>query len=85
MRSTDATCAAIRRILTHDWDPIGISSEVSAQDEYDVYLSPIAEMLRTEKSTAEISAYLYNIETNVMGLVGDLTRARRVADLLRGI
>ena len=36
---------AIRRILLHDWDPIGVAEVVEAQDEYDGYIGKIHGML----------------------------------------
>ena len=36
---------AIRQVLLHDWDPIGVADVPEAQDEYDSYISQIYGML----------------------------------------
>ena len=62
---------SIRRILLHEWDPIGVSRVEEAQDEYDAYVGEIYRMLITRKSEKEISDYLWWLETEHMGLTGD--------------
>ena len=52
-----------------DWDPIGVSDEPGAQDEYDDYAAHICSRLLDDSSTdAELAAYLAHIETEWMGL-----------------
>ncbi len=61
----------IKRILLKDWDPIGIKDIAEAQDEYDSYVSLISQMIISHKSVHEIFEYLWWIETEHMGLIGN--------------
>jgi GTPase SAR1 family protein len=61
--------ARVRRILLHDWDPIGIQDIPEASDEYDRYADKAYVMLMDERATADrIAAYLYEIAAEHMGL-----------------
>ena len=77
--------AKVGVILLSDWDPIGIRDVPQTADEYDAYAAPVARMIAEERSEAELTAYLLEIETEIFGLVGDTERARRVAAKLRSI
>ncbi len=62
--------ARVRRILLHDWDPIGIHDVPEASDEYDRYADKAYVMLMDEKATADvIAACLYYVAAEHMGLV----------------
>jgi hypothetical protein len=69
----------VKRVLMHDWDPIGIRDVPQAQDEYDDYARQIARMLAAGISIADLSKDLLEIETGSMGLPGDSGRANAVA------
>ncbi|MEM7174369.1 MAG: hypothetical protein AAF443_00360 [Chlamydiota bacterium] len=58
----------IRKILLNDWDPIGIQGIPEAQDEYDNYVPLVYGLLISRKSEDEIFNYLYQLETEQMGL-----------------
>ena len=72
----------VRRILLHDWDPIGINDFPSASDEYDRYADKAYVMQMDERATADqIAAYLYEIGAEHMGL----GRRQRLADISRSV
>src|SRR5207244_2474263 len=60
----------IRRILLHDWDPIGVSDIAEAQDEYDGYVSKIYGMLVHHEPRHNLVEHLWSIATDNMGLSG---------------
>ena len=72
----------IRETLLMEWDPIGIQDSPGANDEYNPYVGPILTLLLSRKSISELSNYLLELETKIMGLQGDKERARRVAEKL---
>jgi hypothetical protein len=59
----------IKEVLMREWDPIGISHEPNAHDEYDRYAMRLCSRLFDATSTeAEIAVYLAHIEGVWMGL-----------------
>ena len=77
---------AIRRILLHDWDPIGVADEMAAQDEYDSYIGEVYRMVACRTSALQITDYLYRIETEWMGLSPiDRTRLLPVGEKLAAL
>jgi len=54
-RDTKAETAAIRKILRHDWDPIGCGVP---EDEYDSYVWPVYALLIRNAGRDEVTAYL---------------------------
>ena len=50
------------------WDPIGVSDEPMAADEYDSYLGDVHELLERHATADEIARYLHKIETQRMRL-----------------
>ena len=65
--------------MLKEWDPIGVSGIVEAQDEYDTYVSSIYKLIIQRKPEYEIFDYLWSIETDSMGLIGDRQRTLAVA------
>jgi hypothetical protein len=63
-----ASLRAIRIVLLHDWDPIGIRGDAGAQDEYDSYSMPLYSFLRKSPSEKAVMDHLYHLETEHMGL-----------------
>lgn len=61
---------AIRQILK-EWDPIGVSSFDGAEDEYDGYIPDVDALITHKASIKEIFDYLWKIETEYMGLLGN--------------
>lgn len=73
---------AIREVLLREWDPIGVVDEPEAQDEHDVYFHEIHGMLIRHEPRHKLIDHLWWIETEHMGLFGNLTRTQAVADRL---
>lgn len=63
--------AAIRELVMRQWDPIGVASIPEAADEYDSYIPAIYKLLIERRSVTEIFNYLWWLETEHMGLIGD--------------
>lgn len=63
------------------WDPIGVAflTGGTATDEYDSYLPATLEFLLTRPSQVEVLAYLWRIETSLIGLTGNRERTRAFA------
>jgi hypothetical protein len=72
----------IRRILLHDWDPIGISDVPEAQDEYDSYVGGVYRLLISRATPQQIFDVLWDIETNRMGLCGNRNRTDQISQQL---
>jgi hypothetical protein len=58
---------AIRAILYHEWDPIGVRG-AAPEDEYDSYIGGVYRILTSSRSEDELVAYLAKAETEDMGL-----------------
>ncbi len=72
---------AVRRILTMEWNPIGIKTRES-DGEYDGYIASIRRLLHDGADLYKMTKYLYQQETLSMGLRGDRERCERIAKLL---
>lgn len=75
----------IRRVFLEEWDPIGISDEPNAQDEYDLSLDAMYDLLLRNASEAEIVDYLHEIETDRMGMMSDKKRLSAIAKVLKSL
>lgn len=75
--------SAIHAVLVKEWDPIGVSDEPMAQDEYDFYIPGIYRLLVEGANDATIAEHLAQIETQQIGLSSREDRNLRVASLLR--
>ncbi|MEP7344509.1 MAG: hypothetical protein ABI877_04555 [Gemmatimonadaceae bacterium] len=64
------------------WDPIGVSGEPMARDEYDSYLPQVFAMLLEAKDRESLSGYLTQVEEERMGLKPSAKKAEEVADIL---
>jgi hypothetical protein len=73
---------AIKNILLNEWDPIGVSDVPEAQDEYDSYVPGIHKMLISRSTAQEVFEYLWQIETQHMGLLGNRIHTEAVAGSL---
>ena len=80
---------AIHTVLLKEWDPIGVANVPEAQDEYDTYVAGVYKRLLSRASEEDMFRYLWEIETEYMGLCGDVRHTRAVAkhllDLVRFI
>ena len=70
----------IDNILWREWDPIGINACEQARDEYYGYLPHVFRLKLENADVEAIAQYLVKIETERMGLNGDITHCRKVAD-----
>ena len=73
---------AIKNILLNEWDPIGVSGIPEAQDEYDSYVPGIYKRLISRSQENEIFEYLWEIETQYMGLFGNRRHTQAIAGKL---
>ena len=74
--------AAIREVLLHEWDPIGVGDIVEAQDEYDSYVSQVHVLLVRREALYKMVDFLWWVETQHMGLRGNRRRTEQVAERL---
>jgi hypothetical protein len=65
--------------------PIGIQNVPEAQDEYDTYVSSVYQLLVSGKPEYEIFDYLWQVETEHMGLSGDKEQTKAIARKLVGL
>jgi hypothetical protein len=70
---------AIREILLHDWDPIGVRDIAEAQDEYDSYIPGIYGGLIHRISEHELIEHLWQIEAQQMGLAVNRRKTEQAA------
>lgn len=66
---------AIRQILLHDWDPIGVVEVEEAQDEYDSYVGGVYRLLVSAAPPEDVAAHLSAIERDMMGFENARARA----------
>ncbi|MCR6732501.1 hypothetical protein NVV44_23115 [Enterobacter cloacae] len=72
----------VKAVLLHEWDPLGISDLIEADDEYDAYVQPICDMLYAGKEIEDIFHYLHWVATDYMCLNVNSDLERRVAEKL---
>lgn len=68
----------IDKILWNDWDPIGIN-DIAPRDEYQSYTPMIFSLKRKNANVEEIAKKLYQIETETIGVAGNLKHCKEVA------
>jgi hypothetical protein len=57
---------SIRKILYHDWNPIGVSE--LPEDEYDAYIRPVYRILAGTRSEQELIEFLFRTERDTIGM-----------------
>jgi hypothetical protein len=72
----------IKRVLLQEWDPIGVGDVPEAQDEYDGYVPDVHRLLMRRASLLEVFDYLWQLETEHMGLRGNRAHTQEIADVL---
>ena len=72
----------VDEILHYIWDPIGVSDNPTARDEYHSYLPRVFKLVVDESKEYEIAAYLTTLESGSMGLSANQKKAIEVARLL---
>lgn len=74
---------AVREILLHEWDPIGVADNPECFDEYDRYARTICRYIAEGIDAFGIAAYLSHVQIVDMGLHGaDVVRNKTVASKL---
>jgi hypothetical protein len=73
---------AVDEVLHYIWDPIGVSSEPLARDEYYEYLPRVFSLLKSDADKVRIAAYLGEITTGSMGLSANAEHDLTVAKIL---
>lgn len=68
--------------MLDEWDPIGIQGIEEAKDEYNEYASSLCQLLILGKSEGEVFEYLWWLETEHMGLSGDMEKTKVIAKRL---
>lgn len=66
----------IQKLLLKSWDPIGISDLGEADDEYDGYVEDVTSLVMNRASREDMFNYLWDAETEHMGLKGDAEHTR---------
>ncbi|UTW66138.1 hypothetical protein KFE94_16015 [bacterium SCSIO 12643] len=69
----------IDEILWNDWDPIGVN-DIAPRDEYQDYVPEICSLIIQNKSVSDIADKLHQIETEVIGVVGNRENCLNVAN-----
>lgn len=72
----------INEFLLQHWDPIGIGSDPSAYDEYELYVKDIYLIIFNSQSYQELFDYLRRVETENIGLEGDIHKTKEIAQTL---
>ena len=75
----------ISQVLLKEWDPIGVSEIDEAQDEYDAYVPGVHKLLIHRCTSQELFDYLWQIETEHMGLCGNRGHTEEIAKRLIGL
>jgi hypothetical protein len=70
---------SIDEILWTEWDPIRVN-DVTRRDEYQIYTPTILNLRIKNADTETIANKLHDIETKIIGVRGDITRCRAVAE-----
>ncbi|MGD8520816.1 MAG: hypothetical protein PVF56_06690 [Desulfobacterales bacterium] len=73
---------AIKMILLKEWDPIGVSDIPEANDEYDSYVSGVYKRLISRSTQKELYDFLWEVETQHMGLIGNRSHTEAIAKKL---
>jgi hypothetical protein len=73
---------AVDEVLHYVWDPIGVSLQPEARDEYHGYLPQVFRLLREGADESKIAAYLTSVTTERMGLSPRTDHDIEVARLL---
>ena len=74
--------ARIGEVLHYVWDPIGVSDEPHARDEYDSYVAGIYALLEGGANADQIAVHLDKIAVDGMGLRSNMEHNRVTADRL---
>ncbi|VTS06491.1 hypothetical protein [Tuwongella immobilis] len=73
----------VREAVHTKWDPIGIGESALELGEYDSYVSGLCNLLRSNPSEVEVFGYLWIVETDSLGLMGNRQATEQFAKWLR--
>jgi hypothetical protein len=71
---------AIKALLLHEWDPIGVSGCSGAEDEYDRYALQVCKLLAEGADAPDIAHYLDWVVTSRMSLPRNPDHDRTIAE-----
>ncbi|RQR24545.1 hypothetical protein DIE23_33360 [Burkholderia sp. Bp9143] len=72
----------VDEVLYYVWDPVGVSLNPAARDEYQAYLPKVFAMLQEGADTSSVARYLEAVATERMGLQENCEHSKHVAELL---
>src|SRR3989344_4193325 len=72
----------INKLLLKELDPIGIGNMPEAEDEYFHYAQEVYRIIQASNSYRELFEYLWELETQHMGLKGNKIDNEKFAQLL---
>jgi hypothetical protein len=75
----------VDEILWKEWDPLGVNEIPEARDEYYSYIMGIINLLYKGSSANEIAEYLYEVESDTMGMFGNMSSCLKIANLLKSM
>jgi hypothetical protein len=78
-----ASYSAVRHILFHKWDPLGVGENPKLSDEYDRYVPEIARMVNNGTSILLIAERLGEIEKALSAEIAADKRMRAAALLIK--
>lgn len=68
-------------MLREEWDPIHVKNG-GPEDEYDSYVPKVFSLILHKASRDAIAAYLYQVETEQIGMSGNVDFCLTIADKL---
>lgn len=71
--------AAIHRIVTIEWDPIGVGDTPEGNDEYNSYIPALYELIQARAPVESIARYLNKVAVDAFGLDDNAERTRLCA------
>lgn len=72
----------IDNLLLKKWDPIGIQNIPEAKDEYSQYAIDLYKIIQSSGSCESLFEYLWEVETQNMGLKGNKARTKEFAEFV---
>ena len=72
----------INVLLLHNWDPLGIKNTPGAENEYLHYVTEIELIIMNSHSNTPLFEYLWEIETQHMGLKGNRAETENFSRIL---
>ncbi|ANH83151.1 hypothetical protein A8C56_21145 [Niabella ginsenosidivorans] len=72
----------IDELLWNEWDPIGVNEYEEARDEYYSYIPQVLKLKIDNADIETMAQFLFKVETERMGLLGNIENCRRVANII---